>query len=40
MGVYDVVKDFEERVAEYAGANYGVAVNSCTNARAALRRHE
>jgi len=32
MGVYDVVKDFEERVAEYAGANYGVAVNSCTNA--------
>lgn len=32
MGPFDAVKAFEERVAEYAGAPYGVAVNSCTNA--------
>ena len=32
MNVYDVVDAFEKRVAEYAGAKYGVAVNSCTNA--------
>lgn len=32
MNVYDVVDEFEKRVAEYAGAPYGVAVNSCTNA--------
>jgi len=29
---YDVVTAFEQRVADYAGAKYGVAVNSCTNA--------
>jgi len=32
MNVYEVVDAFEKRVAEYAGAKYGVAVNSCTNA--------
>lgn len=32
MNVYSVVDEFEKRVAEYAGAEYGVAVNSCTNA--------
>ena len=32
MNPYDVVDAFEKRVAEYAGAKYGVAVNSCTNA--------
>lgn len=32
MEAYDVVDEFEKRVAEYAGAPYGVAVNSCTNA--------
>jgi len=30
--IYDIVDEFEKRVAEYAGAKYGVAVNSCTNA--------
>lgn len=30
--VYDIVDEFENCVAEYAGAKYGVAVNSCTNA--------
>jgi dTDP-4-amino-4,6-dideoxygalactose transaminase len=29
---YDVVKKFEATVAEFAGAKYGVAVESCTNA--------
>lgn len=29
---YDVVAAFERRVADYAGARYAVAVNSCTNA--------
>ena len=29
---YDIVAAFEEAVAEYAGAKYGVAVNSCTSA--------
>lgn len=28
----DVVDAFEERVAEYCGSNFAVAVNSCTNA--------
>jgi dTDP-4-amino-4,6-dideoxygalactose transaminase len=32
MKPYDIVDAFEKRVAEYAGAKYGVAVNSCTNA--------
>ena len=32
MQPYDVVDEFEKRVAEYAFAPYGVAVNSCTNA--------
>jgi dTDP-4-amino-4,6-dideoxygalactose transaminase len=32
MSPYDIVDEFEKRVAEYAGAPYGVAVNSCTNA--------
>lgn len=31
-GAYDVVDRFEREVAEYAGARYGVAVESCTNA--------
>lgn len=29
---YEIVDAFESRVAEYAGAPYGVAVNSCTSA--------
>lgn len=29
---YDIVKDFEAKVAEYAGSNYAVAVDSCTSA--------
>ena len=29
---YNIVERFEEKVAEYAGAKYGVAVDSCTNA--------
>lgn len=29
---YQVVRDFEQAVADYAGAKYGVAVDSCTNA--------
>ena len=32
MTPYDNVAEFERRVAEYAGADYGVAVNSCTSA--------
>ena len=32
MSPYDVVAEFERRVAEYAGARFGVAVNSCTSA--------
>jgi dTDP-4-amino-4,6-dideoxygalactose transaminase len=32
MHIYDVVDEFECCVAEYAGAPYGVAVDSCTNA--------
>jgi len=32
MNPYDIVEEFERQVAEYAGANYGVAVNSCTSA--------
>ena len=32
MNPYDIVAAFEETVAEYAGAKYGVAVNSCTSA--------
>lgn len=32
MQTYDIVDEFERRVAGYAGASYGVAVNSCTNA--------
>jgi len=32
MKPYDIVEAFEKRVAEYTGAKYGVAVNSCTNA--------
>jgi dTDP-4-amino-4,6-dideoxygalactose transaminase len=31
MTVYDIVDVFEKLVAEYAGAKYGVAVNSCTS---------
>jgi len=30
--IYDIVDKFEKAVAEYAGAKYGVAANSCTNA--------
>ena len=29
---YNVVKDFEESIAEYAGSKYAVAVSSCTEA--------
>jgi dTDP-4-amino-4,6-dideoxygalactose transaminase len=32
MKPYTIVDAFEERVAEYAGAKYGVGVNSCTSA--------
>ena len=32
MNPYSIVEAFEEKVAEYAGASYGVAVNSCTSA--------
>ena len=32
MHPYDNVAEIEKRIAEYAGAPYGVAVNSCTNA--------
>ena len=32
MNAYEIVDAFEETVAEYAGARYGVAVNSCTSA--------
>ena len=30
--MYKIVKDFEKAIAKYAGAKYGVAVSSCTNA--------
>lgn len=32
MNPYSVVREFEETIAEYAGAKYGVAVESCTAA--------
>jgi len=32
MKPFKIVEEFEKVVAEYAGAPYGVAVNSCTNA--------
>lgn len=32
MNCYDIVKQFENAVSEYAGSKYGVAVDSCTNA--------
>lgn len=32
MGAFDVVGQFEQRLAEYTGAPYVVAVNTCTNA--------
>ena len=32
MNIYSVVDEFEKAVAKYAGAKYGVSVNSCTNA--------
>ena len=32
MQAFDIVEEFERRVAEYAGAKYGVAVHSCTDA--------
>lgn len=32
MNPYEIVKMFEESVAEYTGAKYAVAVDSCTNA--------
>ncbi len=32
MNAFGVVRDFEKAVAEFAGAKYGVAVNSCTSA--------
>jgi len=30
--IYSIVEELENRIAEYAGAKYGIAVNSCTNA--------
>lgn len=32
MHPYEIVEAFEQRVADYAGARFGVAVNSCTSA--------
>lgn len=32
MNAFDIVSELEKRVAEYAGAPYAVAVDSCTNA--------
>lgn len=32
MKAYQVVKDFESRVSEFAGSKFGVAVDNCTNA--------
>jgi len=32
MSAFSIVADFENRVAEYAGAKYGVAVDCCTSA--------
>jgi dTDP-4-amino-4,6-dideoxygalactose transaminase len=32
VNAYDVVRQFEQCVADYAGASYGVAVESCTSA--------
>lgn len=32
MNAFSIVKDFEERVAEYSGAKYAVAVDCCTSA--------
>ena len=32
MNAFSVVRDFERAVADYTGAPYAVAVNSCTNA--------
>ena len=32
MNPYDTIKEFEGVVAKYAGAPYGIAVDSCTNA--------
>lgn len=32
MNAYGIVSDFERRVAEFAGARHGVAVDCCTNA--------
>jgi len=29
---FDIVNEFEQAIADYAGATYGVAVDSCTNA--------
>lgn len=40
MQPYDIVDEFEQRIARYTGARFGVAVNSCTSAimlSAALR---
>lgn len=30
--LYDVVKEFENKIAEYTGAKYAIAVDSCSNA--------
>ena len=32
MDDVEIISEFEETVAEYAGAKYGVAISSCTNA--------
>ena len=32
MNAFSIVADFESRVAEYAGAKYGIAVDCCTSA--------
>lgn len=32
MNPYSIIAAFEEKVAKYSGAKYGIAINSCTNA--------
>ena len=32
MNPYQVVEDFEKAIADYTGAKYAIAINSCTNA--------
>jgi dTDP-4-amino-4,6-dideoxygalactose transaminase len=32
MNAYSIIKDFENKIADYAGSKFAVAVDSCTNA--------